>query len=130
MTVYILFLLKGVTVMKGCQKKVIFIKNTESRIFDEAYFIISRESEKSYLSEENLVSEANRIIERSLSECESKAEKDVLRRFWISEFPFSLVRWSRLRLFLYRVPCFRRSRGKRSYSCPPLINQTRQYSKI
>ena len=88
MTVYILFLLKGVTVMKGCQKKVIFIKNTESRIFDEAYFIISREREKSYLSEENLVSEANRIIERSLSECESKAEKGRFRAILDFGVPF------------------------------------------
>ena len=52
--------------MKGCQKKVIFLKNTGSYLFDEAYFIISSEGERSPTSEESMISEANRIIEDSI----------------------------------------------------------------
>lgn len=52
--------------MKGCQKKVIFLKNTGSYLFDEAYFIISREGERTPASEESMIDEANRIIEDSM----------------------------------------------------------------
>ena len=52
--------------MKGCQKKVIFLKNTGSYLFDEAYFIISREGERSPITEESMIVEANRIIESSI----------------------------------------------------------------
>ncbi len=49
--------------MRGCQKKVIFLKNTGSSLFDEAYFVISREGEKENVGENNMIVEANRIIE-------------------------------------------------------------------
>lgn len=57
--------------MKGCQKKVIFLKNTGSYLFDEAYFIISREGERSPVTEESMIVEANRIIESNI-EAEKK----------------------------------------------------------
>ena len=56
--------------MKGCQKKVIFLKNTGSELFDEAYFIISRESEKEAVEEDSMIVEANKIISASI-ECEN-----------------------------------------------------------
>ena len=49
--------------MRGCQKKVIFLKNTGSNIFDEAYFVVSKLGEKAKDTEENMIIEANRIIE-------------------------------------------------------------------
>lgn len=58
--------------MKGCQKKVIFLKNTGSYLFDEAYFIISKEGERCPVSEDSMISEANRIIE-----CGSDTERKV-----------------------------------------------------
>ncbi len=51
--------------MKGCQKRVIFLKNTGSYLFDEAYFIISKEGERTPVSEDSMILEANRIIESS-----------------------------------------------------------------
>ena len=50
--------------IKGNQKKVIHIKNTESCIFDEAYFILK---EGIFLSdpENDMILEANRIIEEN-----------------------------------------------------------------
>ena len=53
--------------MKGYQKRVIYLKNTGSHIFDEAYFVVSREGE-SAVTKGDMVVEANRIIEESLNE--------------------------------------------------------------
>ena len=48
--------------MKGYQRKVIHIKNTGSYLFDEAYFVLSRDGEDLKLGEDDMVTEANRII--------------------------------------------------------------------
>ena len=48
--------------MKGYQRKVIHIKNTGSYLFDEAYFVLSRDGEDLRLGEDDMVTEANRII--------------------------------------------------------------------
>ncbi len=46
--------------IKGCSRKVIVIKNPESNLFEEAYFIVSpKESERQY---GDFLAEANRII--------------------------------------------------------------------
>ena len=47
--------------MKGCQKKVIYIKNTGSDIFEEAYFIIKEKNGASVGGD--FVREANRIVD-------------------------------------------------------------------
>ncbi len=52
--------------MRGYQKKVIYLKNTGSHLFDEAYFIVSREGEATGLGQGDMVYEANRIIDESL----------------------------------------------------------------
>ena len=49
--------------VKGSQKRVIRLKDTESGIFEEAYFIVKEEAKDVSLSD--LISEANRIIERN-----------------------------------------------------------------
>ena len=48
--------------MKGYQRKVIHIKKTGSYLFDEAYFVLSRDGEALKLGEDDMVTEANRII--------------------------------------------------------------------
>lgn len=53
---------KGDGKMKGYQRKVIHIKNTGSYLFDEAYFVLSRDGESLRLGEDDMVTEANRII--------------------------------------------------------------------
>lgn len=83
--------------MKGCQKKVIFIKNTGSRIFDEAYFIVSREGEASAIEENSLIYEANRIIENSLDtgyEGYGKERRGKVLGFLIPFFIGALVSFS------------------------------------
>ena len=47
-------------VYKGCEKRIIMIKNTGSELFEEAYFVLRNESRN---EESDMVAEANRIIE-------------------------------------------------------------------
>ena len=50
--------------IRGYQKKIIFLKNINSRIFDQAQFIVSCENERKY-SKREMMAEANRIIEEN-----------------------------------------------------------------
>ena len=65
--------------MRGCQKKVIFLKNTGSELFEEAYFVVSKLGETVSDTEENMIIEANRIIEENRDEdplkCEIRRDK-------------------------------------------------------
>lgn len=58
--------------MKGYQKKVIFLKDTGSHLFDEAYFVVSRRGEEAHIEQSDMVYEANRIIRESLLDRESR----------------------------------------------------------
>ena len=62
--------------MRGYQKKVIFLKNTGSHLFDEAYFIVSREGEEAKVGQSNMVLEANRIIRESIRDSEQSGRGD------------------------------------------------------
>jgi hypothetical protein len=53
--------------VRGCQRRVIFLKNTNSRVFSEAYFIIDDRTITRGMSEADMVTEANRIINESLA---------------------------------------------------------------
>ena len=46
--------------MKGCQRKIVYLKNTKSAYFDEAYFIMKPNAENS--GEESILREAERIL--------------------------------------------------------------------
>ncbi len=50
--------------MRGYQKRIIYLKHTGSHLFDEAYFIVSPNGEKT--RDADMVEEANRIIEDSI----------------------------------------------------------------
>jgi hypothetical protein len=51
--------------LRGCQKKIVFIKNTGSKLFDEAYFVISGREDAPALTDGAMVDEAKRIIENA-----------------------------------------------------------------
>jgi len=51
--------------MRGYQKKVIYLKNTGSRHFEEAYFILREDSEKGAFTNADMIDEANRIIKEN-----------------------------------------------------------------
>jgi hypothetical protein len=49
--------------MRGYQKRVVYLKNPGSAIFEEAYFIIKESHEAD--DEKTIIDEANRIIEEN-----------------------------------------------------------------
>lgn len=51
--------------VRGCQKKIIYLKNTHSDLFDEAYFVIKNEIDNERVNECDMVEEANKILEES-----------------------------------------------------------------
>ena len=51
--------------LKGCRKNVVYVKNTDSDMFEEAYFIVSERSGIASKSESDMVAEASRIIAAS-----------------------------------------------------------------
>ena len=53
--------------VKGYQRRIVFLKNTGSELFDEAYFVISDAEVTEGRSKRTMVEEATRIIEENLS---------------------------------------------------------------
>ena len=59
--------------MRGYQRRVIYLKNVESSVFEGAYFIIKPGVEKVNDTEEpDFIKEANRIIEESVGQIKNK----------------------------------------------------------
>ena len=48
--------------IKGCQRKIIVIKDTGSRYFDTAYFVLKRDLPESG-SDTDMLAEANRMLD-------------------------------------------------------------------
>ena len=80
--------------IKGCQKRVLWVKNIESECFDGAFFIVSDKSVEKKRTEESMVAEANRIISTSPitnyfgieenTECRVKEGLVAIRLKWFS----------------------------------------------
>ena len=49
-------------IYKGCQKRMIMLKNTGSELFEEAYFILKESKNGSLANENDMIKEANRIV--------------------------------------------------------------------
>ncbi len=48
--------------LKGCRKNVVYVKNTDSELFEEAYFIVSDKTAIKNKCENDMLKEASRII--------------------------------------------------------------------
>ena len=74
--------------MRGYQKKVIFLKDTGSHLFDEAYFVISRKGEEAKIDQSDMIFEANRIIKESTKDKESRiiGRNGKIRRYILLSF--------------------------------------------
>ena len=48
--------------IKGCKKNVVWVRNTGSDMFDEAYFIVSDKGSEKCTTESDMLKEASRII--------------------------------------------------------------------
>lgn len=67
--------------VKGAQKQMIVIKTGDSRYFDEAYFVLRREVKGSRSARQDILAEANRILEECA--CEGSEPKKRLSRAWL-----------------------------------------------
>ena len=52
--------------IKGSQRQIILITGDEASLFESAYFVLRREAEHNGAQHDDMVREANRIIEKSL----------------------------------------------------------------
>ncbi len=59
--------------IKGCSKRVVYLKNTDSSIFEEAYFVLGRAEVAVRASDRDMIREAERIV------CESAGETACVR---------------------------------------------------
>ena len=91
--------------MRGYQKKVIFLKDTGSHLFDEAYFVVSRRGEEANVEQSDMVFEANRIIKESLGDKDSRImgkDKRLKLGFIIPFFIGALIAFS-VAVLLYLI---------------------------
>ena len=51
--------------IKGCNKRVIWIRNTENELFEQAYFILSDSAQAAEKTEGDILREAKRLIDES-----------------------------------------------------------------
>jgi len=61
--------------VRGCQKKIIYLKNTDSGVFDEAYFLVSDSALGKDMDERDMIAEANRILDECIFNEERKSTK-------------------------------------------------------
>lgn len=60
--------------VRGYQRRIIHLKNTESEMFDEAFFLVN-ERNSARVGEKELIREANRIVDESLRNRDSKRKR-------------------------------------------------------
>ena len=53
--------------VKGCERRVVHLKNTDSALFEEAFFLLKDEKNEKPPSQAAMVREANRIIEENIT---------------------------------------------------------------
>lgn len=74
--------------MRGCEKRVIHIRNTDSRIFEEAYVVLKPgAAERCRVENEgDMIKEARRLVEESLNRVYPAGAKKQKRRFLLPFF--------------------------------------------
>lgn len=66
--------------VRGCEKRIYYVKNPDSEIFDEAYLILKRQGEGRRASPREVELEAARIL-RSASNSRGGGDRTRLRAF-------------------------------------------------
>ena len=59
--------------MRGCERKIIMLKGTNSEIFDEAYFLIRRDFKEEKGAE--IVREAQRIVDMNTTRRRARSKR-------------------------------------------------------
>ena len=52
--------------LRGAEKRMIVVRTRDSRLFEEAYFVVRPEADRGDRGESNMVWEANRLLESSM----------------------------------------------------------------
>ena len=68
-------------IYKGCEKRMIMLKNTGSDLFEEAYFILNNRN-NSHISRNDMIKEANRIV----SENNIVTNPEKKNRLWLAQY--------------------------------------------
>ena len=66
--------------VRGCQKRIVYLKSTGSDVFDEAYFVV-REGTLSLGDECDMIKEANRILDECVSIEKGRGLADKIKDF-------------------------------------------------
>ena len=66
--------------VRGCQKRIVYLKSTGSEVFDEAYFVV-RDEVLSNIGECDMIKEANRILKECMALDEEVGKGRVLLDF-------------------------------------------------
>ena len=94
--------------VRGCEKRIYHIKNTESEIFDEAYFILKVGGKKSFVGPRELEKEALRLVNgaEKPSDLNSQVRRGAAKREKLKAFFFgSLFSFGAVGLF-WEIICF------------------------
>ena len=71
--------------LRGARKNMIVVRTRDSRVFEEAYFVMRRDNSLSAMDEADMLWEANRILENALPANGKKAlsaHGEEVRRRW------------------------------------------------
>ncbi|MBR5515214.1 MAG: hypothetical protein IKU52_03315 [Clostridia bacterium] len=66
-------------IYKGCERKMIMIKNTGCEYFDEVYFILKEKRNYNNIKEDDMLKEANRIVNENLISFVPQKKKKTLK---------------------------------------------------
>ena len=80
--------------LRGCQKKMIYLRNTGSDLFEEAFFVIKPGSATESTSEKDMVIEARRILNADRAErgaVSPRYSKPLSRRWKIKFFLLGII---------------------------------------
>ena len=75
--------------VRGCEKKVVFLKNTGSEYFEEAYFVLCDSHES--VGGGDVVAEANRIIREMEGGDKNRGKRKLFSFGNIASFSFGFI---------------------------------------
>ena len=61
--------------LRGAEKRMIVVRTRDSRMFEEAYFVVRPEADRDGREESDMLWEANRILEASIAACRGERPK-------------------------------------------------------
>lgn len=59
--------------LRGAEKRMIVVRTRDSRMFEEAYFVVRPEADRGGGDEPDMLWEANRILESSMAGCRGES---------------------------------------------------------